>query len=340
MAEIRDMMGAFELYQPMELDGALELLRSHGPDAWILSGGLDTFDWLKDRAKSPGVVVDVGGIEELAGIEASGDGVRIGAMTSLDAVVKHPEVRTRYPMLAEASERVATPQIRHQGTLGGNVSQDTRCWYYRSGWPCYRAGGNTCYANAPDALNREHSIFESNRCVAVSPTDTGPALVALDAEMEVRSAGGTRMVPAENFFIGPSTDITRMTVMEPTDLLVAVHIPGRWSGSRMYFEKVADRGFVGLRAGQCGRGAGCAGRDDLRGADGGGRGGCEAAPASPRRECDRGPSGQRGDARGGGAPGGRERASAPVQRIQDRAHPQSGDASDPGGGGLIWTSYA
>ena len=242
MAEIRDMMGAFELYQPMELDGALELLRSHGPDAWILSGGLDTFDWLKDRAKSPGVVVDVGGIEELAGIEASGDGVRIGAMTSLDAVVKHPEVRTRYPMLAEASERVATPQIRHQGTLGGNVSQDTRCWYYRSGWPCYRAGGNTCYANAPDALNREHSIFESNRCVAVSPTDTGPALVALDAEMEVRSAGGTRMVPAENFFIGPSTDITRMTVMEPTDLLVAVHIPGRWSGSRMYFEKVADRG--------------------------------------------------------------------------------------------------
>ena len=118
MAEIRDMMGAFELYQPMELDGALELLRSHGPDAWILSGGLDTFDWLKDRAKSPGVVVDVGGIEELAGIEASGDGVRIGAMTSLDAVVKHPEVRTRYPMLAEglrAGGHPADPPSGHAG---------------------------------------------------------------------------------------------------------------------------------------------------------------------------------------------------------------------------------
>jgi xanthine dehydrogenase YagS FAD-binding subunit len=241
MGEIRDMMGTFELYQPVELDGALDLLRSHGSDAWILSGGLDTFDWLKDRAKSPGVVVDVGGIEELSGVAASGDGIRIGAMTSLDDVVKHPEVSARFPMLANAAERVATPQIRHQGTLGGNLSQDTRCWYYRSAWPCYRAGGNTCYANAPDALNREHSIFESNRCVAVSPTDTGPALVALDAEMEVRSAGGTRMVPAENFFIGPSTDITRMTVMEPTDLLVAIHIPGRWSGSSMYFEKVADR---------------------------------------------------------------------------------------------------
>ena len=242
MGEIRDMMGTFELYQPMELSGALDLLRSHGSEAWILSGGLDTFDWLKDRAKSPSVVVDVGGIEELRGIETNGDGIRIGAMTTLDEVVKHPEITGRYPLLAEAALRVATPQIRHQGTLGGNVSQDTRCWYYRSGWPCYRAGGNTCYANAPDALNREHSIYESNRCVAVSPTDTGPALVALDAQMEVRSASGTRMVPAENFFIGPSTDITRMTVMEPSDLLTAIHIPGRWAGATSYFEKVADRG--------------------------------------------------------------------------------------------------
>jgi xanthine dehydrogenase YagS FAD-binding subunit len=242
MGEIRDMMGTFELYQPMELDGALDLLRSHGSDAWILSGGLDTFDWLKDRAKSPSVVVDVGGITELQGIEVNGDGMRIGAMTRLQELVSHPEVNARHPILANAAERVATPQIRHQGTLGGNVAQDTRCWYYRSGWPCYRAGGNTCYANAPDALNREHAIFDSNRCVAVTPTDTGPALVALDAQMEVQSVSGTRMVPAENFFIGPSTDITRMTVMEPTDLLTAIHIPGRWAGAMGYFEKVADRG--------------------------------------------------------------------------------------------------
>jgi xanthine dehydrogenase YagS FAD-binding subunit len=163
-------------------------------------------------------------------------------MTSLSEVIAHPEVGTRFPILARAAGRVATPQIRHQGTIGGNVSQDARCWYYRSGWPCYRAGGNTCYANAPDALNREHGIFESSRCVAVSPSDTGPALVAVDAQMEIRSAGGTRMVDAENFFIGPATDITRMNVMEPTDLLVAIHIPNRWAGAANYFEKVADRG--------------------------------------------------------------------------------------------------
>lgn len=242
MAEIRDMMGTFELYQPIELEGALDLLRRHGSDAWILSGGLDTFDWLKDRGKSPPVVVDVGGIAELQGIEVTGDGVRIGAMTRLHEVITHPEIASQFPLLPGAATRVATPQIRHQGTIGGNVSQDARCWYYRSGWPCYRAGGNTCYANAPDALNREHAIFESNRCVAVTPSDTAPALVALDAQMEIHSSRGTRMVPAENFFIGPATDITRMNVMEPTDLLTAIHIPTSWSGAAWYFEKVADRG--------------------------------------------------------------------------------------------------
>lgn len=242
MGEIRDMMETFELYQPMELSGALDLLRRHGNDAWVFSGGMDTFDWLKDRTKNPPVVVDVGGIQELHGVEATADGIRIGAMTTLAQVVAHSEVNARFPLLAHAANRVATPQIRHQGTIGGNVSQDARCWYYRSGFPCYRAGGNTCYANAPDALNREHAIFEANRCVAVSPSDTAPALVALDAQMEVHSARGSRMVNAENFFIGPATDIRRMNVMEPSELLTAIHIPNRWAGAASYFEKVADRG--------------------------------------------------------------------------------------------------
>ena len=89
----------------------------------------------------------------------------------------------------QAAELVASPQIRNQGTLGGNVSQDTRCWYYRSGWTCYRAGGNICYADTPTAINREHAIFDANRCVAVNPSDTAPALIALDAKMVIRSVG-------------------------------------------------------------------------------------------------------------------------------------------------------
>jgi xanthine dehydrogenase YagS FAD-binding subunit len=241
MAEIRDMMRTFELFQPMDLAGALDLLRRHGSSAWVLSGGMDTFDWLKDRAKAPTVVVDIGRIEALSGIQASADGIRIGAMTSLTAVETHPEIMSRFPVLVRAAGKVATPQIRNQGTLGGNIAQDTRCWYYRSGWPCYRAGGNTCYANAPDALNREHALFEANRCVAVSPSDTAPALVALEAEIEVTNARGSRMVRAEDFFVGPGTDIERMTVLEPTDLVTAIQIPNKWAGKSFYFEKVTDR---------------------------------------------------------------------------------------------------
>jgi xanthine dehydrogenase YagS FAD-binding subunit len=242
MAGIHDMMATFQLYQPMELGGALDLLRRHGSDAWVLSGGMDSFDWLKDRAKSPAVVIDIGGIEELHGVSATEDGgIRIGALTTVGEVAESPEVMQRFPLLAQAAVKVATPQIRNQGTLGGNLAQDTRCWYYRSGWPCYRAGGNTCYASAPTALNREHAIFEANRCVAVSPSDISTALVALGAQIEVRSSRGARTVPAENFFIGPSTDITRMSVLQENDLLTGVVVNPTWSGKPHYFEKVSDR---------------------------------------------------------------------------------------------------
>jgi xanthine dehydrogenase YagS FAD-binding subunit len=121
------------------------------------------------------------------------------------------------------------------------VSQDTRCWYYRSGWSCYRAGGNICYADTPTAINREHAILNADRCVAVSPSDTAPALIALDAKMVIRSRGGERVVEAQNYFVGPGVDITRMTVLRPGELLTAIRIPATWAGAQFYFEKVRDR---------------------------------------------------------------------------------------------------
>src|SRR5207249_10301724 len=139
------------------------------------------------------------------------------------------------------AELVASPQIRNQGTIGGNVSQDTRCWYYRSGWACYRAGGNICYADTPTALNREHAVFDADRCVAVNPSDTAPALIALDARMVIRGPKGERTVDAEDYFIGPGIDITRMTVLEPNELLTTIRIPSTMAGAQFYFEKVRDR---------------------------------------------------------------------------------------------------
>lgn len=241
MATIRDVMPAFELFQPASVDDALALLAEHGADAWVLAGGLDSFDWLKDRIKRPRVVVDLSGIAELRGVRPLGDGVEIGAMTTLTEVVRHPLVREKFGILLQAAESAASPQIRNQGTLGGNVTQDTRCWYYRAGWSCYRAGGNICYADTPRALNREHAIFDADRCVAVNPSDTAPALIALGAQMVLRRPSGTRVLEAEDYFIGPDTDITRMTVLGTGELLTAIRIPGTFAGARFHFEKVADR---------------------------------------------------------------------------------------------------
>jgi xanthine dehydrogenase YagS FAD-binding subunit len=241
MAVIRDVMPVFELYQPASVDDALKLLDRHGADAWVLAGGLDSMDWLKDRLKKPKVVVDLTQIAELHGIKEANGGLEIGAMTTLTEVVRHPVVREKYALLMEAAELVASPQIRNQGTLGGNVSQDTRCWYYRGGWTCYRAGGNICYADTPTAVNREHAIFDADRCVAVNPSDTAPALVALDAQMVIRGPKGERVVNAEDYWIGPGIDITRMNVLAPNELLVAIRIPATMAGAQFYFEKVRDR---------------------------------------------------------------------------------------------------
>lgn len=242
MAVIHDMMPAYELFQPADVEAALALLEEHGEDARILAGGMDTWDWLKDRTKRIGALVDLGGIEELKQIRATDDGgLEIGALVPLSTIAKNPDVQQRFGLLAEAAGHVASPQIRNQGTIGGNVNQDVRCWYYRSGWPCYRAGGNICYANTPASLNREHAILGADRCVAVSPSDTAPALVALDAKMVVRNSGGEREIDAANYFIGPGTDIRRTTVLRPGEIMTAIRIPATFAGADFYFEKVTDR---------------------------------------------------------------------------------------------------
>ena len=241
MAVIRDVMAAFELYQPSSVAEAQKLLEQHGSDGWVLAGGLDSFDWLKDRIKKPKAVIDLSGIEELRGVRTTADGVEIGAMTTLTEVVDHPILKQKYDLLTQAAELVASPQIRNQGTIGGNVSQDTRCWYYRGGWPCYRAGGNICYADAPEGRNREHAILHAARCVAVNPSDTAPAMIALDAKFVLRTGKGERVVDAEDYFIGPDIDITRLHILQPGDLLTAIRIPSAWAGAQFYFEKIRDR---------------------------------------------------------------------------------------------------
>jgi xanthine dehydrogenase YagS FAD-binding subunit len=237
----RDMMPHFELYQPDTLENAIDLAKRIGPDAWFLAGGHDSLDWFKDRVKRPKAVIEIAGIKELAGLRETADGLEIGALTKLVEIENSPLVREKYSLLSTAAGRVASPQIRNAGTLGGNLCQDTRCWYYRYGVSCYRAGGITCYADTPQGQNREHCLFGASRCVAVSPSDLATASVTLDAKMVIRGPGGERVVPAEEFFIGPAKDITRMTALEQGEVLTAVRYPKTWAGATFYFEKVTDR---------------------------------------------------------------------------------------------------
>jgi len=238
---VKDMMPNFELFQPKQVKDALAILDSYGKDAWKMAGGYDSLVWFKERIKRPKAVVDLSGISEMQGIKETPEGVEIGALTTLTDIENNSIIKTKYRLLADAVAKVASPQIRHAGTIGGNASQDARCLYYRYGLPCYRAGGTTCYADTPEGINREHALFESDRCVAVSPSDGAPALVALDAKYVLRSSSGERVIGAEEFYVGPKIDITHMTSTKPEEILVAIRIPNTWAGSHFYFEKVADR---------------------------------------------------------------------------------------------------
>ena len=236
-----DVMPNMELYQPVQVEDALEIASRFADRGWLVGGGQDTYGWLKDRAKSIDALIDLSGIESLRGIRETDDGIEIGALTTLTELINSDIVQQRYALLSDAARQVASPQIRNIGTLGGNVSQDVRCWYYRRGLSCYRAGGNLCYADTPQGMNREHALFDSSRCVAAGTSDTAPALVALDATMVIQNSAGERVVSAEDFFVGPANDIENTTILRDGDILTAVRIPSTWANASFYWEKVADR---------------------------------------------------------------------------------------------------
>jgi len=236
-----DVMPNMELYQPVQVEDALEIADRLADRGWLVGGGQDTYGWLKDRAKDVDALIDLSAIESLRGIRETADGVEIGALTTLTEIINNDVLKNSYALLTDAAGVVASPQIRNIGTLGGNVSQDVRCWYYRRGLSCYRAGGNLCYADTPEGMNREHALFDASRCVAAGASDTSSALVALDASMVIENSSGERIVSAEDFFVGPANDIENTTILRPGDILTAVRIPSTWANASFYWEKVADR---------------------------------------------------------------------------------------------------
>jgi xanthine dehydrogenase YagS FAD-binding subunit len=215
----------FKLVSPASVEDAVKLWHERRGEAMYLAGGGDIVDVVKRQLARPAVLIDLKGISALRGIKANftapkEPGFTLGALTTLREVAEDEGVRRYLPALAMAASRVATPQIRNVGTVGGNLLQENRCPYYRGPWHCYRHGGMHCYAK--HGFNREHAIYDADRCYVVSPSDLAPVIVAGNAIVHVHGRRGPRTIPAEELFVPPSKNLMRMHSLDEGEVLTAV----------------------------------------------------------------------------------------------------------------------
>jgi len=232
------MLAPFAYARPEDIQEAVARLADRG--ARVLAGGTDLLGCLRDDVFSAETLVSLGTVAGLSGIRGDGEGgLVIGAMTTISEMAEHPEVRRLYPVLAQAAGEVGSPQLRNQGTLGGNLCQKPRCWYYRGDFPCLRKGGHKCFA--VNGENQYHCLFGGASCFIVHPSDTAPALVALDAEVQTLGPRGSRRIPVAGLHMPPAEDPTRETVLEPGELVVEIRVPAPADGLYSAYRKVRTR---------------------------------------------------------------------------------------------------
>jgi xanthine dehydrogenase YagS FAD-binding subunit len=232
---------AFKHFNATSVDEAIALMRSSEGNANLIAGGTDLLGVLKDEILPdyPEAVINIKTIPGLDDVKQNKKGLKIGALTKLADVIAHPLVRKNYPILSKAAEAVATPEIRNMATLGGNLCQDTRCWYYR--YPhlmggriiCYRKEKGPCQAVKGD--NRYHAIMGGKACFAVCPSDTAIALTALGAKLEIKGPQKDRKVSVDEFFT------IRGNILDPDELLTHIEIPSPAAGAQQEFLKYTLR---------------------------------------------------------------------------------------------------
>jgi len=235
-------MKTFANANPRDLPQALTMIKqahAGGQSVAIAGGGSDLLGMVKERIVAPDVLISLKAIKGLDQVTPASGGVNIGGLITLDALSRHTVIRRQYPVLAEAAESVATPQIRNAGTLAGNVCQRPWCWYYRNGFKCYKAGGNTCYSI--NGENQFHAIFGGGPSFIVHPSDTAPALVALDAKFRIVGPSGERTVTAADFFTLPQKDAAKENVLASDEVLASVFLPAPQAQTRSTYHKVLDR---------------------------------------------------------------------------------------------------
>src|SRR6202171_3348324 len=195
-------MKTFSNANPKDVREAVALLsqaHKQGRNASIVGGGSDLLGMVKERLVSPDVLVNLRSIRGLDKVETQSGKLKIGGLITLDALSHDAQIRKNYAVLSEAAESVGTPQIRNAGTLAGNVCQRPWCWYFRNGFPCFKAGGNTCFSVTGE--NQFHAILGGGPSFIVHPSDTAVALVALEANFRIVGPSGERVIPAADFFV-------------------------------------------------------------------------------------------------------------------------------------------
>ena len=228
-------MDNFSYSRPGTLREATAQLGTERGRIALLAGGTDLLGELKDHTAAPERLVHIRHLTELQGILSGLDGLSIGASTLLVDIAESPDVQQQAPLLAMAAGKVGTPQIRNMGTIGGNLCQRPRCWYYRNNYPCFKHGGNTCFSALGE--NDYHAILEGGPSFIVHPSDTAPALVALGARVRIAGGSGQRTVPLDQFFVTPRQDVRRENILLPDELLTDIQVPNAPAGSRATYVK-------------------------------------------------------------------------------------------------------
>lgn len=239
-------MKAFELHEARSVEEAVALLDQYNSSAKIIAGGSDLLGIMKDQITGPNLpypehLIDVGAIPGFAAINRESNGLRVGAGVTLAEVEASSDINGSWSLLAEAVSTVASPLIRNFATLGGNINQRPRCWYFRGRefGDCYKRGGDFCFAVT--GKNAYHAVIGGELCYIVHPSDTATALLALNASGKIVGPGGQRTVPFDEYFLGPRQDVMRENVLEPNELLVEVEMPNPAANMRMAWIKVKDR---------------------------------------------------------------------------------------------------
>jgi len=234
-------MNTFEYHQPKNLEEAQKLGSSGWNDNRLFAGGTDVLGLLKDDIEQPENLINLKTIPGLDKIEyKKGVGLKIGSLVKISSIATHPVIRENFRVLAEAAESVASPQLRNVGTLGGNLCQRPRCWYFRGEFPCLRKDGSECFA--VDGENKYHCIIGGEACYIVHPSDTAVALLALDAQLSIYSNGKTKTVSIDDFFILPGDDIMHENILQPGEIVTEIIIPEPKVKVESHYLKFTERG--------------------------------------------------------------------------------------------------